>query len=267
VNRLGFFCWVLTVGVVIIGVAGCTLERRNGGSDIEESAPPVVPLAQQTAVITDTPIPEPTAVITDTPTPEPTAVITDTPTPEPTAVITDTPTLEPTMEPTTEPTTSPTVIPTPTPASDSIPPGATIGFCYRVQPGETIYSLAQQFDTSPYAINLANDLFPPDLLYAYQTLFIPTELGHGPNIYIIQQGDTLASIAEQCHLPASMIAGVNNLDPGITLQVGAAIDIPIPPFPPPARFNYPTGPLPLVPYPPSCCDAYPPYQPGPPLNN
>ena len=234
-----------------IELAGCTIERRNGADgDIEEFSPPVVPIAQQTATMTTTPTPEPTTTITSTPTLESTAVITPTFTPVPT-------TLTPTA----------TLTPIPTPASIPAPSGATIGFCYRVLRGETIYSLAQRFDTSPYAINLANDLFPPNLVYTYQALFIPTELGRGPNVYIFAEGDTLDSIAEKCGLPASMIAGVNKPYSDIPFRAGDAVIIPIPPFPPPARFGYPTGPLPLVPYPPPCCNyAYPPYRPGPPLH-
>jgi len=260
VNRSSFLHWFFIIGVIVTGLAGCTLERRNGeGDDIEGFVPPVVPLAQQTAVMTTTPTLTPTVVITMTPTLTPTAVITATPTLTPTVVITMTPTVEPTVVITIEPTPSPTPNP-------NIPSGATTGFCYRVQRGESIYSLAEKFDTSPYAINLANDLFPPNLVYVYQMLFIPTELGRGPNVYVLEEDETLANIADKCGLPASMIAGVNKLDSGITLQKGDVLIIPIPPFPPPARFNYPTGPLPLVPYRP-CCNAYPPYNPGPPLNN
>ena len=200
-------------------------------------------------------------IFQSTPTPTPTQAIvaqaTSTVTPTPTETSTPTPTLTPTPTNTPTPTLTPTPSPTPRPA----PPGATLGFCYRVQRGETIFSLAEKFDTSPYAINLVNDLFPPNLVYTYQILFIPTVLGRGPNFYIVQEGDTLTSIAEQCRLSASTIAGVNHLDLNVTLREGDAIDIPIPPFPPPAQFSYPKGPLPLVPYPPSCCNAYPPYRP------
>ena len=54
---------------------------------------------------------------------------------------------------------------TPIAAQVEIPPGATMGQCYRVQPGDTLYSLAQHFGTDPQFISLANDLYPPGNIY------------------------------------------------------------------------------------------------------
>lgn len=142
---------------------------------------------------------------------------------------TDTPTPTPTITPTS----------TPLPPETNIPPGATIGFCYRVQLGEKIYDVAEKFDTTPDIINLVNDLYPPYLILAHQSLFIPTELGHGPNVYIAEAGDTLSSIANDCKLPVEVIRRANDLAAGVNIQEGHALIIPIPPFPPPARFEYP----------------------------
>jgi hypothetical protein len=212
------------------------------------------------------------------------------------------PVIEPTVEPTAEevqPTVEPTeegalesehaadvpeVTPTPTPATEpaaplttepptllaKIPPGATFGFCYRVRPGEeNIHFLAKKFDATPYAINLVNDLYPPNYIFTHQILFMPEEMGRGPNVYRIRAGDTLTSIAAECHLTAKMLIRRNELDPEIDpdapLPEGEALKIPIPYFPPPSRFEYPIGPIPVVPLPPPCC-ARPPYRPGPPVH-
>jgi spore germination protein len=125
------------------------------------------------------------------------------------------------------------------PVVTQIPPGATVGFCYRVQSGETLYSLAKKFGVSPAYLSLVNDLYPPDYVFVHQPLFIPEQAGRGPNVIIVKPGDSLASIADGCKLTASMIAKANDLAADAALQPGHVLIIPIPPFPPPARFAYP----------------------------
>jgi LysM repeat protein len=138
--------------------------------------------------------------------------------------------------------------------------------------------LSRKFNTPPEAIQRANDLNPPFYIKAQQTLFIPVMPGNGPNVYDVKIGDTLEIIAERCKLPVSMLAQVNNLaetDPlfvpagspiqqpdGTTVIVREAtltipgLVIPLPPFPPPTRYRYPTGPIPIVPY----SEPYPQYK-------
>ncbi len=158
-----------------------------------------------------------------------------------------------------------------------IPPDATVGFCYRVQPGETIETVcmndarcqALPYRPSPFDINRTNDLNPPYYLKPQQTIFIPTWPGNGPNVYEVELGDTLSVIAERCKLPVTMLAKTNCLAPEAALYepAGSTVEladgttttllqetvvveylvIPVPPFPPPSRYKYPTGPIPIVP--------------------
>jgi hypothetical protein len=232
---------------------------------------PVLPESGQVTVVgagqpTVEPTAGPTIEPTLAPTIEPTLVITLTPI-VPTPVLTETPPAPPTPIPTLAPTLPPPPTATPIPLAE-IPPGATFGFCYRVQPGEeNIHFLAQKFATTPYAINLVNDLYPLNYIFTHQILFMPTELGHGPNVYIIEQGDSLTTIAAECHLTPAMLIRRNRLDPetnpNAPLPAGQGLIIPIPYFPPPSRFGYPIGPIPIVPIPPPCCRPWPPHHPGP----
>ncbi len=231
-------------------------QLANGdGQDI-----PVNPQTGQVTVGQPTGEP-PTVTFTPTSTPTPG---TDTPTPTPTFTPSpgeDTPTptftpVQPTLTPTVSPTPTPAPLPptsTPIPLKTEIPPGATLGHCYRVKEGDTLYSLGQQFGVNPHHINLANDLHPPGYIFVHQALFIPTEMGRGPNFYVVQaDGETLTSIAEQCHLPVSFLASVNGgLPENAILQAGHVLCIPIPPFPPPSRLPYPPPGPPRV-MPPPC---------------
>ncbi len=202
------------------------------------------------------------------------------PLPPPTSITQPQPT-QPPAQPQATPTlvieVKPAALPTPTPAPPPnipqpafIPRDATFGFCYRAQPGETIEVLAGKYGTSPQAINRTNDLEPPFYIKPQQTIFVPVLPGNGPNVYTVELGDTLAVIAERCKIPEKMLARVNNLqvgDPiyqpaGTVVQVidGSSqilaqdtavvrhLIIPIPHFPPPSRYQYPTGPIPIVPY-------------------
>jgi LysM repeat protein len=114
-----------------------------------------------------------------------------------------------------------------------------VGFCYRVQPNETVYSLGQKFGIGPHFINLANDLYPPGHIYPQQILFIPTQYGSGPNIYQVKPGDTLTAIADSCQLDPAFVAQVNNLPVNANLADIQFLIIPRPPFPPPSRYIWP----------------------------
>ncbi len=63
-----------------------------------------------------------------------------------------------------------------------------------VQPGETLNSLARQYNTTVWAIMSANGLTSYSL-HAYQALFIPTLQQPGPLIHIVWPGETLYTIA------------------------------------------------------------------------
>lgn len=152
---------------------------------------------------------------------------------------------------TATPTPQPTVTNTPGVPQVQIPPGATLGFCYRVQPGDTLYSLAQSYGTDPGFISLANDLYPPGHIYPQQVLFMPTAYGNGPNVYAVQAGDTLALVAERCQLKVELLAVVNGLQVDTNLSGIEKLIIPRPPFAPPSRYGYPQVGPPSV-WPPPC---------------
>jgi LysM repeat protein len=225
---------------------------------------PISATIQSGQVTVDGGMEQPTATFTATATSvpgQPTPTSTFTPVP---GVETPTPTftpVQPTATPTPTPTSPPSTI-TPIPPQTTVPPGATVGFCYRVQEGDTLYSLAQKFGVNAHHISLVNDLRPFDYVFTHQALFIPEQYGYGLKIYIVQSGDTLNSIAEQCHLPVSFLAFVNDLAENAVLQPGHVLEIPLPPFSPPSRFPHPPPgapsvfppPGPVPPAPPGRCD-------------
>jgi hypothetical protein len=103
----------------------------------------------------------------------------------------------------------------------------------------------------PGFISLVNDLNPPGYIYPQQVLFIPRGYGSGPNVYVVQSGDTLAGIAEQCALKVDLLAYVNGLAENANLEGITTLIVPRPLFAPPSRYPYPQVGPPSV-WPPPC---------------
>lgn len=92
---------------------------------------------------------------------------------------------------------------------------------YVVQSGDSLFSIANTFDTSITAITEANELETPNLVVG-QALVIPI-IGQ---YYFVQVGDSLFSIAEQFSTSIEILARVNNILPSMTLPVGLRLYIP-----------------------------------------
>ncbi len=96
-----------------------------------------------------------------------------------------------------------------------------------VQRGETVSSIARRYNVSPNAIIAANHLPNPNLIYPGQRLIIP--LGGQPcqsTTYVVQRGDTLASIGRRFGMPWQNIAAANNIRPPYTIYPGQRLLIP-----------------------------------------
>lgn len=91
-----------------------------------------------------------------------------------------------------------------------------------VQQGDSLYQLANTYESSVADIIEANDLTSPDALAIGQALVIPI-VGQ---FYFVQPGDTLTSIANQFGFTVQEIARINGLSINQTLSPGMRIYIP-----------------------------------------
>ena len=57
---------------------------------------------------------------------------------------------------------------------------ASGGTYHKVMYGETLYGIARQYGSNPYAIAEVNGLYDPDYIYAGQVLYIPAGYGCNP---------------------------------------------------------------------------------------
>ncbi|TAH53681.1 MAG: LysM domain-containing protein [Chloroflexota bacterium] len=120
---------------------------------------------------------------------------------------------------------------------------------HTVQPGQTLYSIAQWYGTSVWAISCANGLFNPNYVYAGQVLLIPSGWGGGcqpahkpvpqpvhykPHpgpkplgcFYTVRWGDHLFRIALRYNIPWTVLAQANGLHNGNYIYAGQVLRVP-----------------------------------------
>jgi murein DD-endopeptidase MepM/ murein hydrolase activator NlpD len=87
-----------------------------------------------------------------------------------------------------------------------------------VQPGDTLWALAQRYNTTTQAILETNGLTGQDLLPG-AVLTLPGGSTAAPETYTVQTGDTLYDIAVAFSLTTDALIAINNLD-GTTIKPG-----------------------------------------------
>ncbi|MCA0984932.1 glycoside hydrolase family 18 protein [Halobacillus yeomjeoni] len=91
-----------------------------------------------------------------------------------------------------------------------------------VQQGDSVYSIAGLYDTTPNAIIEANELETPDDLVIGQAIVIPI-VGQ---YYFVQPGDSLYTIGLRFNTTADELARVNGISKNAILNVGFRLYIP-----------------------------------------
>lgn len=139
---------------------------------------------------------------------------------------------------------------------------------YIVQPGDTLWRISRQFNTTVDDIVRTNNISNPNLIYVGQTLEIPGDAPAPPppgptatpapnppppstQTYVVQPGDSLSKIAARFGTTVQAIAQANNIVNVNLIFVGQVLVIPgagpapapptdpgVPPAPPPTGFNF-----------------------------
>lgn len=91
-----------------------------------------------------------------------------------------------------------------------------------VQPGQTLFQIAQMYSSTVAAIAEANEIPNPNRLVVGQTMVIPI-VG---SFYWVQPGDSLFSIAQQFGMTYQELARINGISVTQPLQIGLRLYIP-----------------------------------------
>jgi len=102
------------------------------------------------------------------------------------------------------------------------------GNTYTVKSGDSLWSIANRYNTTPSELRRLNNL-TSDTLRIGQVLQIPTSSNTGTNTgntYTVKSGDSLWSIANRYNTTVSAIKSANNLT-NDTLTIGQVLQIPV----------------------------------------
>jgi LysM repeat protein len=100
---------------------------------------------------------------------------------------------------------------------------------YVVQRGDTLARIARWFGTTVYALQQANGIANPNLIYAGMVLYIPPATPPPPvsvTPYYVQYGDTLAIIAARFGTTVGAIVSYNGLANPNLIYAGMLLHIP-----------------------------------------
>lgn len=92
---------------------------------------------------------------------------------------------------------------------------------YVVQPGDTVYGIAQRNGISTRSLIDWNGLRPPYVLQVGQSLRLPQSQG-----YVVQRGDSLYVISRRFGVDMASLARANNLREPYTIRVGQRLTLP-----------------------------------------
>lgn len=158
---------------------------------------------------------------------------------------TDTPTPTATFTPTSTstPTETPTITPTPT---ETLTPTPSAPFTYVVQAGDSLFAISEKFNLGPKGILFLLILNPridpcnpilrigDEIIVPNPDMPMPTATPLPPNLprntkvrYLIQPGDTLATIASLFNTTIDAIQKENKIDNPNNIVAGECITIPV----------------------------------------
>ncbi len=109
-------------------------------------------------------------------------------------------------------------------------PGPGGSFTYVVQPGDDLFRLALRFNTTIAAIQAANNIVNPNLIFVGQQLTIPSispaPPPEGSTVYIVQPGDNLFRLALRFNTTIYAIQIANGIPNANLIFVGQRLIIP-----------------------------------------
>lgn len=82
---------------------------------------------------------------------------------------------------------------------------------YEIKKGDSLYKIAQLYDTTVDTLAKINGLSSTDYIYPGNILLVPRK---GIKIYVTEEGDTISKISKKVNIPAGQLL---NQNPNVTL--------------------------------------------------
>lgn len=102
-------------------------------------------------------------------------------------------------------------------ANPDVPPGFPCKTQYYVRSGDTLTSIAEQFDTPAVVLIKMNNITNPALLFPGQEMCVKYYVTAG-TFYPVAPGDTLEQIADDFDKQPEFVSQVNMIENGIVYQ-------------------------------------------------
>lgn len=97
---------------------------------------------------------------------------------------------------------------------------------YEIQPGDTLFSISKRFNTSIGILQGLNELGDSSAIVAGQTILVPAAEDSSHEVYVVEAGDSLFSIAKRFNTVVSVLKALNGIADERELEVGQTIFVP-----------------------------------------
>lgn len=108
--------------------------------------------------------------------------------------------------------------------ADSFAPGAYDA--YIVQEGDSLFSIAESFDTTIAELRQINAIAADEPIFAGQRILVPAAVGSSVDMYEVQPGDTLFGIARRFKTSVGIIQALNEIDDSAHILAGQSLIVP-----------------------------------------
>lgn len=97
---------------------------------------------------------------------------------------------------------------------------------YIVQSGDSLFSIAQEFNTTVEVLREINAIAAGDQLFAGQSILLPAQVGSFVEVYEVQPGDTLFGISQRFKTSVGIIQALNEIGDSTHIVSGQSLIVP-----------------------------------------
>ena len=97
---------------------------------------------------------------------------------------------------------------------------------YIVQSGDSLFSIAETFNTTIAELRQINGIADGDKIFAGQSILLPTGVGSFVEVYEVKPGDTLFGISKRFNTSVGIIQGLNEIGDSTHIESGQTLIVP-----------------------------------------